>query len=186
MPTRIECFKNFSAHLRTQVSSCLSRVLRRNVSTQLVKHLSTSVLYILKLLVKITRNKNSYHHIIKHRIIHWNHISLTSLQLQTVKENLKFDTLLHGLWRKFLGTRSLNCGDNFRWNFQAIDTPSWNPSHHQVLHGKHAKSTRTSPHIDNLLSQALHMETFLIYEAVRYTPPSIWCGYGIILTYSPI
>lgn len=48
-PTRIECFKNFSAHLRTHVSSCLSKVLRLNVSTQSVKHRSTSVLYILRL-----------------------------------------------------------------------------------------------------------------------------------------
>lgn len=48
-PTRIECFKNFSAQRRTQVSSCLSKVLRRNVSTQSVKHLSTRLLYIRKL-----------------------------------------------------------------------------------------------------------------------------------------
>lgn len=49
MPTRIECFRNFSAHFRTQVSSCFCRDLCLNVSTQSLKHLSTNELYILKL-----------------------------------------------------------------------------------------------------------------------------------------
>lgn len=54
MPTRIECFRNFSAHRRTQVSSCFCKDLCLKVSTQSLKHLSTSELYILKLQGKYT------------------------------------------------------------------------------------------------------------------------------------
>lgn len=49
MPTRIECFRNFSAHRCTQVSSCFCNDLCLKLSTQSLKHLSTSELYILKL-----------------------------------------------------------------------------------------------------------------------------------------
>ena len=49
MLTRIECFKYFSAHRFTHVSSCLSRVFLRKLSTQWQKHLSTNELYIFKL-----------------------------------------------------------------------------------------------------------------------------------------
>lgn len=57
-PTRIVCLRNFSAHRKTQVSSCFCRVLRVNESTQSTKHLSTSELYILKLSLetKVTVN----------------------------------------------------------------------------------------------------------------------------------
>lgn len=49
IPTRIECLRNFSAHRLTQVSSCFCSDLCLKVSTQSLKHLSTSELYILKL-----------------------------------------------------------------------------------------------------------------------------------------
>lgn len=58
MPTRIECLRNFSAHLRTQVSSCFCRDLCLNVSTQSLKHLSTSELYILRLQWNINLNQD--------------------------------------------------------------------------------------------------------------------------------
>lgn len=54
----MECFRNFSAHRLTQVSSCLSKVLRLKLSTQSVKHLSTKELYILRLVKGLKKQKH--------------------------------------------------------------------------------------------------------------------------------
>ncbi|KAK3405345.1 hypothetical protein EUGRSUZ_K01685 [Eucalyptus grandis] len=55
MPTLIECFRNFSAHRLTQVSSCFCKFLCLKESTQSLKHLSTRELYILKLQIGIRK-----------------------------------------------------------------------------------------------------------------------------------
>jgi hypothetical protein len=68
IPTRMECFMNFSAHLMTQVSSCFWRDLRVKLSTQSLKHLSTSELYIFKLQVPHS-HKNKNQTSLLHRII---------------------------------------------------------------------------------------------------------------------
>lgn len=79
MPTRIECFRNFSAHLRTHVSSCFCSDLCLNVSTQSLKHLSTRELYILRLQWNLNSHNQvtpSYLHQVigelNMQIIHWN------------------------------------------------------------------------------------------------------------------